>query len=198
MEQATSPPHADHSRANHIIVHPPHGFVQFPGSGPLTSPKSSVHVKVISAADDAADVLSRKRTSHFTAPCMGITHVQTALLYTPCKDAYSSLAVVASRHPSHFTTPWVHSRANRIIVHPLYGSVQLPISGPPTSPIGSVHIKGISVAADAAGVRSRKRTSHFTTTCMGITHVQTALSCNLCTYMCSHSDVDVLNQPCAL
>ena len=54
---------------------------------------------------------------------------------------------IRSRKPtSHFTTPWVHSRGNRIIVHPLYGSAQLPDSGPLTSLIGSVHIKGICVA----------------------------------------------------
>ena len=187
-----------HSRTNCIIVHPLYGSVQLPGSGPLTSSIGSVYIKKISIAAYAAGVLSRNRTSHFTNPCMGITHVQTKLSYTRCKDAYSSLAAVSSCHPSHFTTPWVHSRANRIIVHPQYGSVQLPISGPLTSAIVSVHIKGISIAADAAGVRSRKCTSHFTTPCMGITHIQSALSCTRCTDMYSHSDAEALHQPCAL
>ena len=168
-------------------MHPLYGSAQLSASGSLTSPIGSVHIKGIFVAAYAAGVRSRKRTSHFTTPCMGISHVQTALSYTHCKHAYISLAVVASRYPSHFTTPWVHSRANHIIVHPLYSSVQLPISGPLTSLIGSVHIKGISVADYAAGVRSRKRTSHFTTPCMGITHFQTALSCTRCTDLYSHT-----------
>ena len=109
-----------------------------------------------------------------------------------------TVSIRSQKLTSHFTTPWIHSRTNRIIVHPQYGSVQLPISGPLTSAIVSVHIKGISIVAYAEGVRSRKRTSHFTTTCMGITHVQTALSCSRCTDMYSHSDVDALHQPCAL
>ena len=105
---------------------------------------------------------------------------------------------IRSRKPTNrFTTPWVHSRTNRIIVQPLYGSVELSGSGPFTSPIFSVHIKGISVEANAAGVRCRKCTSHFTTPCMGITNVQTALSCTRCMHICSHSDADALHQPCA-
>ena len=164
----------------------------------LISPIASVRIKMISVAAYATGVRSRKCTTHITIPCMGIIHVQTALSYTRCKDAYISLAAVASCHPSHFTTPWVHSRANRISVHPLYGSVHLPCIRPLTSPIGSVHIKRISVIAYAAGVRSRKCTSHFTNPCMGIIHVQTALKCTRCTYMYSHLVAVTLHQPCTL
>ena len=71
MEQANSPPHADDSRAHCIIVHPLYGSVQLPGSGPVTSPIDSVHIKLISVVAYAAGVLSRKRTSHFTTPFVG-------------------------------------------------------------------------------------------------------------------------------
>ena len=112
--------------------------------------------------------------------------------------AHYTLGIRSRKPTSHFTTLWVHSRAKRIIVHPLYGSVKLPGSRSLTSPIGSVQIKGISVAAYAASVRSRKRASHFTTPCMGITHVQTALSYTRCKYAYSSLVAVAARHPYAL
>ena len=170
-----------------------------------------------SIAGCTVGVRSQKHTSHFPSPRCSFTwkphyrplniwmwtavHLTLAvgsihILWRPV--ALYTVGIRSRKPTSDFTTPWVHSPANRIIVHPLYGSIQLPIRGPLTSLIGSVQIKGISVEANAAGVRSRKCTSRFTTPCMEITHVQTALSCIRCTDMYSHSDADALHQPCAL
>ena len=152
---------------------------------------------------------------------MVIIHFQTALSFTPSMDLYSPRASMIS--VSHRLCPLpleLHSRLYcRCMIPKTYKPLHHPM-GPLTckphchSPSVWIctapwqraaylthrlctHQRNIR-SAYAARVRSRKCTSHFTKPSMGITHVQTALSCSRCTDMYSQSDVHALNQPCAL
>ena len=79
-----------------------------------------------------------------------------------CRPVAHYTVGIRSRKPtSHFTIPWVHSRANRIIVHPLYGYVKPLGCACPTSTMRSIHIFGSPVARYRLGVRFRNVASHF-------------------------------------
>ena len=106
---------------------------------------------------------------HGDAPLGVITLTPTALLCTHCTDLYSLMAegpYVYHRqctHPRKSRSAWYtrcttlnnihgnvtldgeHSAINRVLLHPLYGPVELSDGGLVTSPTGCVHILGSTV-----------------------------------------------------